>query len=839
VVDFTKRLAGKRPGKILDPLGIYDSLDRAHDKGPLRPAQLSILQDWFQHRQAERDVIVKLHTGQGKTLVGLLMLQSRLNAGEGPAVYLCPDHFLIDQTCEQAKQFGISTCTADADLPDTFLNSEKILVTSVHKVFNGLSRFGLNRKSISVGTLLMDDAHACSDIVREACGIRIPSTEPAYDALLALFSTELEQQGVGTYADICNDKRDAFLPVPYWAWLAHEGDVAKILSGNVDRQSIKFAWPLLKDMLAQCQCVISGTAVEIEPYIPPLNSFGSYWNAGHRIFMSATVTDDAFLVKGLQLAPDTIIGPLTYPNESWSGEKMVLLPSLIHEELTRDWIVSGFGKPGAKRRIGIVVLARGFAWTKDWEAYGSIVATKDTVTDVIGRLRGGKYDQTVVLVNRYDGIDLPDDTCRLLIVDGKPFSENLIDVYQEFCRPNSESTLMRTIRTIEQGMGRSVRGEKDFSVIVVVGSDIVKLIRDRRSRQLLSPQMSKQIGIGLEIAEMARQEIEAGTPPPQAFNSLLRQCLNRDEDWKAFYVEQMQAVKPTGANAQLLNTYAAELEAETANCSGDYATATAKLQDFVNQSGVSAEDRAWYLQDMARYQYKANRTESNVLQIAAHKANRLLLKPASGVTVAKLSLVSHGRVERILAWMGKFDSYSDLDVGLSDVLSRLVFGVKADKFEHALDEISVALGFAGERPDKEWKEGPDNLWALDATQYILWECKSEVEVTRAEILKRETEQMNRSSAWFAKHYPGSKAKRIMVHPSLVVPSAAAFTDEVFVMRENELKEFVSHIRSFFKSFESSNFKDLSALHIQQLVDAHALSVADLLVKYSRKPKNLR
>jgi replicative superfamily II helicase len=839
VVDFTKRLAGKRPGKILDPLGIYDSLDRAHDKGPLRPAQLSILQDWFQHRQAERDVIVKLHTGQGKTLVGLLMLQARLNAGEGPAVYLCPDHFLIDQTCEQAKQFGISTCTADSDLPDTFLNSEKILVTSVHKLFNGLSKFGLNRKSISVGTLLMDDAHACSDIVREACGIRIPGTEPAYAALLALFSTELEQQGVGTYADICNDKRDAFLPVPYWAWLAHEGDVAKILSGNVDRPSIKFAWPLLKDILAQCQCIFSGTAVEIEPYIPPLNSFGSYWNAGHRIFMSATVTDDAFLVKGLQLAPHTIINPVTYPSESWSGEKMVLLPSLIHEELTRDWIVSSYGKPGAKRRIGIVVLARGFAWTKDWEAYGAIVATKDTVTDVIEKLRGGKYDQTVVLANRYDGIDLPDDTCRLLIVDGKPFSENLIDVYQEYCRPNSESTLMRTIRTIEQGMGRSVRGEKDFSVIVVVGSDIVKLIRDRRSRQLLSPQMSKQIGIGLEIAEMARQEIESGMTPTQAFNSLLRQCLNRDENWKAFYVEQMQAVKPTGANAQLLNTYAAELEAEIANCSGDYATATAKLQDFVNGSGVSAEDRAWYLQDMARYQYKANRTESNVLQIAAHKANRLLLKPASGVTVAKLTLVSHGRVERILAWMSKFDSHSELEVGLSDVLSRLVFGVKADKFEHALDEISVALGFASERPDKEWKEGPDNLWALDATQYILWECKSEVEVTRAEILKRETEQMNRSSAWFAKHYPGSQAKRIMIHPSLVVPSAAAFTDEVFVMRETELKEFVTHIRGFFKSFESANFKDLSALHIQQLVDAHGLSVADLLVKYSKRPKNLK
>ena len=281
MVDFKKRLAGKKAAKPVDPIDLYDTLDRAHDKGPLRPAQLAVLKDWHAHHTSDRDVIVKLHTGQGKTLIGLLMLQSLLNREKGPALYLCPDNFLIDQTCEQAKQFGIATCRADPDLPDDFLNGEKILVTSVQKLFNGLTKFGLGRQSVAVASLLMDDAHACSDTTREACRIRIPSTEPAYDALLALFSSELEQQGVGTYADICNDKRDALLPVPYWAWLEHEADVARILSTHTERNSIKFAWPLLKDMLAHCQCVLSGTAVEIEPYVPPLEVFGSFANAAH------------------------------------------------------------------------------------------------------------------------------------------------------------------------------------------------------------------------------------------------------------------------------------------------------------------------------------------------------------------------------------------------------------------------------------------------------------------------------------------------------------------------------------------------------------------------------
>ena len=72
-------------------------------------------------------------------------------------------------------------------------------------------------------------------------------------------------------------------------------------------------------------------------------------------------------------------------------------------------------------------------------------------------------------------------------------------------------------------------------------------------------------------------------------------------------------------------------------------------------------------------------------------------------------------MERIMTWMTRFKDYKELNVCLSDILSRLAFGVKFERFEQALLELSEALGFAGERPDKTWKEGPDNIWALDET----------------------------------------------------------------------------------------------------------------------------
>jgi hypothetical protein len=158
----------------------------------------------------------------------------------------------------------------------------------------------------------------------------------------------------------------------------------------------------------------------------------------------------------------------------------------------------------------------------------------DTVWHIIDSLKKGEFERTVVLANRYDGIDVPDLSCRVLIFDSKPYSESLSDLYQEFWRPNSEATLIRTVRTVEQGMGRSVRGEKDYCVIVVIGTDIVRLVRDRESRKYLSSQMATQIELGLEIADLARQDIENGEKPINAFGALTASVSGATKTGKPF-----------------------------------------------------------------------------------------------------------------------------------------------------------------------------------------------------------------------------------------------------------------------------------------------------------------
>src|SRR5207248_2805140 len=139
-------------------------------------------------------------------------------------------------------------------------------------------------------------------------------------------------------------------------------------------------------------------------------------------------------------------------------------------------------------------------------------------------------------------------------------------------------------------------------------------------------------------------------------------------------------------------------------------------------------------QEMARYTYVSSKTKANEMQIQAHKVNRLVLRPKTGMTFEKL-LVSQKRVSNIKTWLRSFENNEAMLLTAEEIVGNLEFGVSANDFEDAFQKLGAALGFASQRPDKEWKEGPDNLWALKDGAYLLAECKSEVASDRKEIEK--------------------------------------------------------------------------------------------------------
>ena len=176
MANFSKYKKATISQKQTVPSKIYESLDRKSEAGPLRPTQDRILTEWYSNRRQDRDIIIKLPTGSGKTLIGLLIGLSYLNSNSGPVVYVCPNIYLMQQACADAEKFGIPFChlgTNEREIPQEFLNSQKILITYVQKIFNGLSLFGIGGRSFHVGCIILDDSHACMDSILSSCTIRI------------------------------------------------------------------------------------------------------------------------------------------------------------------------------------------------------------------------------------------------------------------------------------------------------------------------------------------------------------------------------------------------------------------------------------------------------------------------------------------------------------------------------------------------------------------------------------------------------------------------------------------------------------------------------------------
>ena len=131
MANFSKYKKATISQKQTVPSKIYESLDRKSEAGPLRPTQDRILTEWYSNRRQDRDIIIKLPTGAGKTLIGLLIGLSFLNSNSGPVVYVCPNIYLMQQACADAEKFGIPFChlgTNEREIPQEFLNSKKILI---------------------------------------------------------------------------------------------------------------------------------------------------------------------------------------------------------------------------------------------------------------------------------------------------------------------------------------------------------------------------------------------------------------------------------------------------------------------------------------------------------------------------------------------------------------------------------------------------------------------------------------------------------------------------------------------------------------------------------------
>lgn len=835
LVNFRELLGQDEIIYPINPIEIFNKLDRRSGKEFLRDPQKIVLKEWFEEHRSKKEIIVKLHTGQGKTLIGLLMLQSFLNEGKGPVVYICPDNYLVDQTVEQAIEFGIKTTQflRRGPPPLAFLNSEAILVTNCQKVFNGKSVFGVRGKGddiIQIGAFVMDDAHKCLDIIKEQFSISIDKENSIYQKLWGIFRPSLERQAEATVKDIEKGMK-TILTVPFWTWFEKITDVLTILAENNESEGLLFTWDLIKNHMHESICIFSGEKLEISPRIIPISNIPSFSEAEKRIFLSATLFDDTFLVKGIGLDPETVINPLASGDVKYCGERLIIIPSLVDIELDREKIISWVHTIADKYgTFGVFGLTPSFGHSEKWEDKGAVITDASnlakTLKVVKTDIENENAKKPIVLVNKYDGVDLPDNTCRILVLDSLPSYKTLMDRYLQETRPFSGIIRNQLAQRVEQGMGRGIRGFTDYCIVIVTGRDLTNFISNKTKRKYLSKEAQLQIEIGEKLAGLMRKDDKDKI---SVIEDLVRQCLMRDQYWKNYYEKNMAVLEPDEPIAENLGIALTEREAELLFSRRQYQKSSEKIQQMLDK--IKPSDKGWYLQLMATYLYPLDPSESMNKQLAANMENSSLFRPEKGVTYSKLTS-SGNRISRIKNWLDERETYNAAIMEINGFMDDLLFGdYPSETFESSLDDLGKCLGFVTDRPEKKLDKGPDNLWNIQGKSYWVIECKNQVKPSRKEISKNEAGQMSNSIGWFNTEYEGDTATCVMIHPATKLAADAFPSKTTSVLTKDGLYKLKENTRKFYISLQSIPFDSLTHDKISEKLNENKLNTNDLVREY--------
>lgn len=514
------------------------------------------------------------------------MLQSSLNEGCGPALYVSPDNYLARQVRQQALA-GLGVETLDDPESSAYLAGEAIAVVNIHKLMNGKSVFGgpgsTRARPLKIGAVVIDDAHAAVATTDAQCTVRIPSGSVAYGKLLDMFRGDLEKQSTGAVLDIESGAPGAMVAVPFWALAGRAAQVARILHEIRDEDDLKFTLPFVIDILAICQAVFTTNALEIKPPLPPVGQIESFAAARRRIYLTATLADDSVLITHFDATPSSAQHPITPLSAADLGDRMILAPQEIIPDLPEAAIRRAVRQLADE--VNVVVLVPSKRRVDEWADVANLTAAKDEIEAAVGQLTSGQHVGLVVLISKYDGIDLAGDACRILVIDGLPEAYGGIDRRRATVLGESDAMVSWQLQRIEQGMGRGVRSAEDSCAVLLLGPRLTQLIADPANLARFGPATRAQ----LELSRQLAQQLE-GTSLEEIILAV-RQSLNRDPGWIAASRSALAGV--TYGPARLDPVAVSIRTAFNAAATGQYRPAAAQISEVINT--VGDKPSAWSL----------------------------------------------------------------------------------------------------------------------------------------------------------------------------------------------------------------------------------------------------
>ncbi|HEY5377478.1 MAG TPA: DEAD/DEAH box helicase [Polyangiaceae bacterium] len=826
MIDFKKYGGKTRVVDVADPLKLFESLDVKTSHTTLRPAQIEAIQ-LLAARRSERDHVLKMNTGAGKTTAALLYLRSHAAEKHRPVVYLCPTIQLVDQVLEEADKLGILAVHYRAGEPHPDpkgMSGEAVIVCAYEKLFNARTTFDRVDVGLSPCALVLDDAHAGIERIRDAFTIRLDGGSMR-ERIAGLLAPALKAYMPGLWKDVERGDPAAVMEVPYWIWRPLADEIRNALAEEADGE-LKFVWGYLRDQLEWCRCLVSGASVEILPDPPPVEQVRAYHDAPHRLFTSATLADDSSLVRELGCSSAAALAPIVPGSDQGVGERMVLAPSLIHKNLDRPWVMAWCAV--LAKRVNVVVLAASGAAAAEWSAHGATVVLGEDVRETVRALRAGR-ERFVVFANRYDGLDLPDDACRVIVLDGMPFGEGASSRYDSSIPGRPGAAHNRLVHRIEQGMGRAVRSHADYAVVILAGPELAHFVARLDILELFNASTRAQIEFAHDLTEIALHEKPGA--PEQAVSDLAWSCLTRAEGWKDLYDDKVRTIakgttEPSKAAIALAH---AEREAIHFALTREPSRAADSIEGALTQHAGNDKQKGWYLQVAARYRFAVDQGRALQTQIAAYAKNERMLAPPTGTVMRPERGDRADAATAVLRWYAGFSNVNGVLAAFQGVRARLGFEVSADAMEQGLADLAVFIGGEGSRPEHDQGRGPDDLWLFHDASFVI-EAKNEAVYPR--LPKKDSGQLHDSLQWFRDSYPSRVAVSIIVARPTEAEHDAHFPEGTRVLTPQGLASLLGNVEGFLADLVKRPAAQWTAKEVGQLISRWKLSASRVVGSYT-------
>lgn len=801
-----------------DLMAVFESLDRQTSHTELRPSQIESINE-LSSQKSEEDLILKVSTGAGKTAIGLLYLYSHMKAKKEPVVYLCPTTQLVDQVIEEAEKIGIKAVNykrgekspgADAQ------HGESVIVCTYDKLFNAKSTFNRPDVMLRPCAIVLDDAHSGLEIIKRSFCLSLSSN--AIKDLFSIIGTQCEQYKPSLWADIKNNDPLATMEIPFWIWKPAINDIiSKLLPYRNDNNFI-FVWPYMSDILHLSRCIASGRGVEIIPDLPPVHKCPAYTDAKHRLFMSATLADDSVLVRELECSTKAALQPIIPHSDKGLGERMVLAPSLVHNDLNRESVMELCS--AISKHVKVVVLSPNEIAARQWEDVGAKIFMED---EFVAGIKGLKDQSSginfAVFVQRYDGIDLPDSSCRILVIDGMPFGESVADVHDASLIASPGGARKKIIYRIEQGMGRAVRSHVDYAVVLLVGSELASFIAKGDVLSSMNKDTQNQLKLALELSKLMAKQRE-NTPRNVLWSTML-QCLNRDKGWKKFYKERVKDAKKKefSPNEDGCNLAFAERRCFLLALANNFVEASAIFEKAIDDFVTNEKDKGIYLQRLATYTNNYDPAKALTIQQGAFYKNTSVNCPPA---VLRRPLIS-GKADQgkiVCSWLKSYENPNGAIATLQELRGRLNYNNGYKKVEQALLDLACILGAEGSRPENEFNEGPDCLWLWSNLALVI-EAKNENEKT---LHKKDAGQLLLSIQWFNRNYPTREKYVPLIAAKISTPDRYTdYPDGTRVIPQTKANEIIDTLEGVINNLISQGSVFWTAQNIENLYQRYKLS----------------